>query len=291
MHCANRLTLRPRRGLTLIELLVVLAIVTVLIGILIPAVQKAREAANNLACKANLKQIATAFHTHHDSLGYFPSGGWEWWTPPNYDAKGAPAVGAQQHAGWGFQILPYLEADNVWRDAAVAAIGAPNPVFVCPTRRRPQTITYPDEYTPSLTGGDLTHALGDYAASNWEGTGVVRQYFPNKIASIQDGLSNTLLVGEKRLNLTDLGQNQPDDNEGYTCGWDEDTIRKTNEAPAPDFYGSGSGGKLFGSSHPGHFNVCFADGSVRSLTYRIDVTILSYLGNKDDGRVIPQDDF
>src|SRR5262249_24426439 len=152
--------------------------------------------------------------------------------------------------------------------------------FFCPSRRGPQTLTYQDEYVPPLTGSEITHALCDYAASNWEETGVVRQIYPTRIADIRDGTSQTLLVGEKRLNLSELGQKQPDDNEGYTAGWDEDTVRRTDRTPGPDYHGTSTGEKRFGSSHPGKFNVVFADGSVRSLAYSIDKTVFSYLGNK-----------
>jgi prepilin-type N-terminal cleavage/methylation domain-containing protein len=280
-----------RDGFTLIELLVVMGIIGVLVALLLPAIQRVREAANRVSCSNHLKQLGLAFHSHHDALGFFPAGGWEWWTPPNY-VNGLPATGVDQQAGWGFQVLPYLEGTNAWRAGALTAIATPNPMFFCPSQRAPQTITYGDEYTPSVAGpgNPLTHALCDYAASNWEGTGVVRQYYPVRIADVLDGTSNTLLLGEKRLNLSELGQNQPDDNEGYTAGWDEDTVRRTDVPPGPDFRGTSHGGLRFGSSHPARFNAVLADGSVRPISYSIDPVIFSFLGNKSDGQAVPLDD-
>jgi len=278
-----------RNGFTLIELLVVIAIMSLLAALILPAVQAARESANRMACRNNLKQIALAFHSHHETLLFFPSGGWQWWTPPTYVNGGGPAVGSQQQAGWGFQILPYLEASNVWNADAITAVETPNRIFFCPTRRGPQTVTYVDQYTPPLTGTVVTHALCDYAASNFDGTGVVKQFFPNRMADVTDGTSTTLLVAEKRMNVSELGQNQPDDNEGYTGGWDEDTMRLTSEPPAPDFRGTGPGPFVFGASHPGAFNAAFADGSVRSISYSINRTVFGYLGNKSDGQAIDFD--
>jgi hypothetical protein len=172
------------------------------------------------------------------------------------------------------------------------AVATTNPVFFCPTRRAPTTVTYIDQYTPPLTGGMITHALCDYAASNFEGTGVVRQYTPTRFNDILDGISKTLLVGEKRLNQAYFGSPEPDDNEGYTCGFEENTIRYTNRSPLPDLYvANGSNGdKRFGSAHFYRWHAVFADGSVRPLSYNIDATVFSYLGNVNDGIPVNPDE-
>lgn len=288
---------RRRVAFTLVELLVVIAIIGILIALLLPAVQKIREVAARLQCTNNLKQIALAFHNHHDALGFFPTGGYFAYSPPTY-INGKPTVLDQQEAGWGFQILPYIEAQNAWMGnpattdsgRAAVAIATLNKVFFCPSRRQPQSVTYPDNYQPPLTGGNLTHALCDYAASNKEGTGVVRQFLPNRILDITDGSSNTLMISEKRLNLLFLGQVQQDDNQGYTAAFNNDTMRKTSKKPAPDYRApSGDGGGLFGASHPSNFNAAFADGSVRTITYSIDKKIFNYLGDKADGQAVPND--
>jgi prepilin-type N-terminal cleavage/methylation domain-containing protein len=293
----SRSSLPWSRGFTLIELLVVIAIIGVLIGLLLPAVQKVREAANRIKCLNNLKQLGLAFHNHHDQFRFFPTGGWDWWYTPTY-VNGQPAVGEPQQAGWGFQILPFIEGDNVWKggqgttdvERIQTAVGTPNPLFFCPSRREPQTIVFTD---PAYLGGLSTvTALCDYAASNWEETGVVRYRRPTRFADIADGTSNTLLAGDKRMNLAKLGQRQADDDTGYASGFDQDVIRRTDLPPAADYNtGIGNGNLLFGSSHSGGFNTVLADGSAHFISYSIDPTTFRYLGNKGDGQAIDLSEF
>ena len=166
-------------------------------------------------------------------------------------------------------------------------MGAQHPFYFCPTRREPQTLTYSDPFY--MGGMEVTHALCDYAANNFEGTGVVRQYKRVTLREITDGTSKTLLVGDKRLNVAILGQWQSDDNEGYTAGWDEDTIRTTHRSPAADT--DDYGDLLFGSSHVGIANFVFADASVNAISFEIDQAVFENLGNKSDGKTIPAGSF
>src|SRR5947209_1376820 len=136
--------LRPakRVGFTLIELLVVIAIIAILIALLIPAVQKVREASNRSTCQNNLKQMGLAIHSCADISKALPSGGWGWsWV-------GVPSrgTGPDQPGGWTYNILPFMEQDAI-RKIGLGKLGqalatdmtqgfqTPMPMFACPTRR------------------------------------------------------------------------------------------------------------------------------------------------------------
>jgi len=290
---------RRHEGFTLVELLVVIAIIGVLVALLLPAVQAAREAARRTECTNKLKQIGLAVHNHHDTFRVLPHGGWHWSNPPDYTSSGSPEIAPKQGAGWAFQILPYIEQTAIWdgsgqatiADKQIQAMGAKIPGYFCPSRRRPQAFTIAAWYGPP---GTYAHGQIDYAGSCLTNQGAIVRVnsanledrsFAISLAGIVDGTSNTLLVGEKRLNFTLLGDFQSDDNEGYSGGWDHDVMRYSDRAPLPDGR-TGDGNQRFGGAHPGVFTVVLADGSVRNLPYTIDLAVFTRIGNRMDRQAV-----
>jgi prepilin-type N-terminal cleavage/methylation domain-containing protein len=226
---------RPARGFTLVELLVVIAIIGILIALLLPAVQAAREAARRMQCSNNLKQLGLAAHNHHSAHNYFPSGGW------GYRWVGHPdqGFGASQPGSWAYSILPYTEQTAVHDLGAggtsaemLAAVETqtqtPIAFLNCPSRRSAQLYPrrtpgsskyntgaiLPDMVAKSCyasNGGNaftVFHAgpttLAAAATHSWPSTanwtGVDWFRSETKIAMIRDGTTNTVLYGEKWLN-------------------------------------------------------------------------------------------
>lgn len=292
-----------RRAFTLVELLVVIAIIGILVALLLPAVQSAREAARRMQCTNHLKQLALAIHNHHSAHNIFPSGGGPDWTWHMTFINGRPAIAPHQHGGWGFQVLPFIEQETVWLggaattdvDRSIVAISAPIPAFFCPTRRKPEVVQQACWYHNPNAGKTYGHAKNDYCASSHDssteqpdGIGMIQRMNPATFSDVRDGASNTLLIGEKRMNLDFLGKMQANDNEGYTCGWNHDTLRFTTRLPLPDFRKADGdpGDDRFGSSHSNGVNFGWGDGSVRFVPFEIDLETFKRLGNKQDGLTV-----
>ncbi len=288
-------------GFTLIELLVVIAVISVLIGLLMPAVQRAREAANRAKCLNNLKQIALACHTYENARGHLP-----------------PSRLAGETQTWAWFILPELEQGNLyqkWPEGGLQ-IGAlldpsfldtPVPIYFCPSRRAPGQTTAKG-FTqaagcalPSSVGG----AVADYAAAigttgddgaDKDGsdrglvippTGTFVALRGVRFADITDGLSSTLLVGEKHVPQGQLGTN-PWDCNTYD-GHNSICSTRTAGPGFPLAQASSDTRVIFGGPHIGICQFAFADGSVRPVRSSIDEFTLGLLSARNDGLPAPSD--
>lgn len=285
---------RNSQGFTLVELLVVIAIIGVLVALLLPAVQAARESARRTQCNNNLKQIGLGFHNHHDVYGLLPSaGGGSTGNPPTDRGEW----------GWGYEMLPFIEQNNIFDNTNNTQVRASIvKAYVCPTRRAPMLFsnTARSDYAGNgATRANSDGATGTVAKSDTPGPAWRR----GKVGmqQITDGTSNTILVGEKLVNRPSMGGTGGvdfSDNESWAGpGYpDADMIRgclpvgstwytptkDTNLTVPPDsglFY-------RFGSAHPAGAMFALSDGSVRMISYQVDATLFMRLCVRDDGQPV-----
>jgi prepilin-type N-terminal cleavage/methylation domain-containing protein len=294
-----------RAAFTLIELLVVIAIIAILIGLLVPAVQKVREAAARASCANNLKQIGVAMHTYHDTY------------------KNLPCSRKDANYTWLVDILPFMEQQPLHKQwnlnsnyyaQNTTARQTSVPTYFCPSRRGPGGLSTSGDVQDGTTNPSVPGALADYAcctgvtsndywwtlqndgtavtpcvgvfhiSNNWSmgGSGYVRGI---KLTQVRDGTSNTLMVGEKHVRQGFFGTDT-----GYdACAYNGDHgFSNRGGGPSatlvrnPTDTGSGR----FGSWHTGICQFVFCDGSVRALQNSVDGTTLGLLANKDDGQPV-----
>ena len=269
------------RGFTLVELLVVIAIIGVLISLLLPAVQSARESARRVQCMNNLRQIGLSLTAYHDAYGAFPRGGW-------------PAASA--NLSWSASILPYIEGTNVhkllnpaapYTDPTNLAAGRTVlPVFLCPTAPGSRTLkksadlasSSPHEYARTHYGAvNGERGLRAAGATNTPERGAMIFERSISLGEISDGTSQTILIAEAP--------------EGMHAIWlsVRNLYDQSGPINAPATYGPQyvffDYGQEISSYHPGGAAALFADGGVRFLSETMDVKTLAALCSRAGGEV------
>jgi prepilin-type N-terminal cleavage/methylation domain-containing protein/prepilin-type processing-associated H-X9-DG protein len=299
-----------RAGFTLIELLVVIAIIAVLIGLLLPAVQKVREAASRIQCANKLKQIGLACHHHHDTYGVFPPASAQ---SPFTVPQGQVIQGA--HGTFPF-LLPYIEQEALarmyrWDRRAQGPENQPVAttqlkVLQCPSAEPDRWVTAvedPDNYSYGGKG-----ACGDYGGVREIDTrlvdmglvdraadyrGVLTKNYLTRLTDITDGASHTILVTEHagRPTLWRAGRPVPG-TYAISAAWVAGTITYGQGSsydgatkPGPCAINCTNDREVY-SFHPGGANAVFADGSVHFLKAGIDIRVFAALATRAGGEVV-----
>jgi len=278
---------RPKRAMTLIELLVVIGIIGILIALLLPAVQAAREVARRAQCANHLKQIGLGLQMHHDTHRLLPSnGGWDgkqtiadvsgtpftpytWPTEapePFYWGVGDPMRKPTKQTGsWLYAILPYVEQEALYQQRNWQV---PVSTYFCPSRRSPvaQEVVDQDEWG-EYRGGGWRWAKSDFAANADVISGLIEQGAAKcmTFAEITDGLSNTILAGEKAFDPSVHTTNTWFWDEPFFLGGSGGTARR-GFGLVPDAIGNDFRTN-WGSAHPGGVQFVMADGSVRLVPF------------------------
>ncbi|MGL6196841.1 MAG: DUF1559 domain-containing protein [Thermoguttaceae bacterium] len=295
-----------QEGFTLVELLVVIAIIGILIALLLPAVQAAREAARRMQCSNNIKQIGLALHTHHDALNYMPPGAT--FLPKKNGGNWEKAW------GWGALVLPYMEQqalyeklqvgkkafDEVfpgndyanWNAELITASQTPLQTYLCPSDSRSGTINTQVDYVsgqlPNSHKPGLSNYVGSFGYSwvTWGGgdppadrRGMFRCRDGVPMGSISDGTSNTMSVGERTWKhhgayWIGVGNTVSEDSWSLCKVVGRNSMIRPNcPIPPGEERNQGSGSRFyhaFASFHTGGLNVGLMDGSVRFISETIN---------------------
>jgi len=289
--------IQSRRGFTLIELLVVIAIIAILIGLLLPAVQKVREAAARMSCGNNLKQLGVAIANYasanNDGL---PSVG-------RYYNNGSPVY----YSSWHFEILPYIEGDNLAKSVGTSGGYAINMTavavksLVCPSDSSANNGLCTTGYT-GKTGTSYSPNAYIYGYNNQTAPPGQSGFFPKYgIGNIPDGTSNTLSVAERLVSYNYYGWSSPIGGALQYTGWTHAPLfgyvyAQGYTTNAPSYYTVVTGAKPsqstayyngMASCHSTTVQVVLMDGSVRSLTSSVQPANVYYATIPDDGTVLP----